>query len=72
MDATPTIATALLQAGLLMGVALLGHLVAVRHLPVENIPGVLRSRVELSSRLRPWLIGAALAMSVAGLVLQLR
>ncbi|MGI8901367.1 MAG: endonuclease/exonuclease/phosphatase family protein [Nocardioides sp.] len=44
----------------------------VRHLPLESIPGVLRGRVALSNRLRPWLISTALAMAVTGLVLHLR
>jgi hypothetical protein len=45
--------------------------VAVRHLPTEDVPGVLRGRIELCNRLRPWLIAAACAMTMTGLALQL-
>jgi len=72
MDSTSAMATSLLQAGALMGIVLLSQVVAVRHLPVETIPTVLRGRVELSNRLRPWLLAAALAMAVTGLVIQVR
>ena len=46
--------------------------VALRHLPAEAIPTVLRPRVELCNRLRPWLVGAATALALAGLLLHLR
>ena len=72
MDSSASIALPLLQTGVLMGVVLLGQVFAVRHLPLESIPGVLRGRVALSNRLRPWLISTALAMAVTGLVLHLR
>ncbi len=62
---------ALLRAGLLMGLVLLGQAVAARHLPAESIPGVLRGRVALSNRLRPWLVVAAVAMAATGLALGL-
>jgi hypothetical protein len=63
-------ATPLLQAGTLLMVVLVGQIVALRHLPAENIPGVLRGRVALSTRLRPWLLVVALAMAATGLGLQ--
>ena len=71
MESTPSIAMPLLQAGILMGIVLWGNVVAVRHLPTEDVPGVLRGRIELCNRLRPWLIVAACAMTMTGLVLQL-
>lgn len=71
MASTPTVAASLLQAGLVMGAVLVAQVVAVRHLPAETIPGVLRSRIVLCSRLRPFLITVAVAMAVLGLVLQL-
>ncbi len=71
MISTSTFAASLLQAGALMAVVLLAQVLTVRHLPVETVPGVLRGRVELSNRLRPWLLGAAVAMVVAGVVLHL-
>ena len=71
MESTPSIAIPLLQAGILMGIVLWGNVVAVRHLPAEDVPGVLRGRIELCNRLRPWLIAAACAMAMTGLVLQL-
>lgn len=70
MGTTPTLAATLLQAGLLTGCVLLAQVLAVRHLPVETIPGVLRGRVALSNRLRPWLLVAAMTMACAGLVIQ--
>jgi hypothetical protein len=71
MASTPDVATALLQVALVVGVALVGQVVAVRHLPVETIPGCLQSRIALSNRLRPFLIAAAAVMAAAGLVLEL-
>ena len=71
MASTPEVATSLLQVGLALGTLLVAQVVVVRHLPVETIPDVLRSRVALSSRLRPWLIGVAAAMALTGLVMQL-
>jgi hypothetical protein len=71
MAASPEVATALLQAGLAVGTVLVAQVLLVRHLPVETIPGVLRTRVALSNRLRPWLIAVAAVMTMTGLVLQL-
>lgn len=71
MAATPDVATALLQVALVMGVVLVGQVVAVRHLPVETIPGCLQARIALSNRLRPYLLASAAVMAAAGLVLQL-
>ena len=71
MAASPEVATALLQAGLAVGAVLVAQVLLVRHLPVETIPGVLRTRVALSNRLRPWLIAVAAVMTMTGLVLQL-
>jgi hypothetical protein len=70
MASTPDVATALLQVALVTGVVLAGQVVAVRHLPVETIPGCLQARVALSNRLRPFLIVAAALMAAAGAVLQ--
>lgn len=61
----------LLQAGLFMSAVLLAQVVAVRHLSTDAIPVALRGRTELSNRLRPWLLVAAVLMSVAGLLLTL-
>lgn len=63
-------ATPLLQTGSLLMVVILGQVVALRHLPAEAIPDVLRGRVALSTRLRPWLLVVAMAMAATGLVLQ--
>ena len=70
MASTPDVATALLQVALVTGVVLAGQVVAVRHLPVETIPGCLQARVALSNRLRPFLIVATAVMAAAGAVLQ--
>ncbi len=69
MEASPAIALPLLQGGLLLAGVLIAQLVAVRHLPVEDIPGVIRHRVEVCSRLRPWLFATAAAMVAVGLAL---
>ena len=55
-------ALALLQLGLLMGIVIVGHGFAARRMPVEIIP-VLRGRVTLCNRMRPWLSAAALVMT---------
>ncbi len=70
MASTPDAATALLQVALVTGVVLVGQVLAVRHLPLETIPGCLQGRVALCNRLRPYLIAAVAAMATAGLVLQ--
>jgi hypothetical protein len=54
-----------------MGLVLWGNVVAVRHLQPEDVPNVLRRRIELCNRARPWLIVVACAMAVTGLVLHL-
>lgn len=71
METTPSIAVPLLQTGILLGIVLLGNLYVLRHLPVDVVPTILRGRIELANRLRPWLAVAALGLTVAGLVLQL-
>ncbi len=69
METAPPVAAALLQLGILMGVVLIGNAVAVRRLPEETVPLVLRERITLCNRMRPWLSAAALAMTATGLVL---
>ncbi|MBD8870309.1 hypothetical protein [Nocardioides donggukensis] len=71
METTPGIAVSLLQAGALVGMLVLVQVYAVRHLPAESIPQALRSRVELSNRLRPWLLLAVVLMAAAGVLLHL-
>ena len=61
----------LLKAGVLLGAVLLGQMVAQRHLATESVPLVLRGRVDFSNRLRPWLMGAAGALLLAGVLLAL-
>jgi hypothetical protein len=71
MEATPPVAAALLQLGILMGVVLIGNAFAARRLPDETVPLVLRGRITMCNRMRPWLSAAALAMTATGLVLML-
>ena len=71
METTPSVAVPLLQLGLLMGIVLVGNAIAVRHLPLENVPGILRPRVLMCNRMRPWLGAAAAAMTATGLFLLL-
>jgi hypothetical protein len=71
VESTPSVAMPMLQLGILMGIVLLGNAYAVRHLPVESMPGLLMGRVRLANRLRPWLGVAALAMTAVGLILHL-
>ena len=66
MSSTPAAAASLIQVGLAIGALLVAQVLVVRHLPVETIPDVLRSRVALSNRLRPWLIGVAAAVAQLG------
>jgi hypothetical protein len=72
LASTPDTATALLQAGVLIGGVLVAQALAARRLARREIPLALRERVALSNRLRPWLLTAAVAMLSAGLVLALR
>lgn len=69
MATTPDLAVSLVRSGLLTGCVLLAQVVAVRLIPVETIPPVLRGRVALSTSLRPWLLFAAATMVVVGLLL---
>jgi hypothetical protein len=71
MESTSEIAMPLLQLGILMGLVLWGNVVAIRHLQPEDVPNVLRRRIELCNRARPWLIVVACAMAVTGLALHL-
>jgi hypothetical protein len=66
---TPELARALLQTGVLVGVVLVAQIVAVRHLPVESIPHVLKGRVALCSRVLPYLLASVLTMLGVGLFL---
>lgn len=61
----------MLQLGVLMGIVLLGNVLVANRLPIENVPVVLRQRVLLCNRMRPWLGALALAFTVGGLVLLL-
>lgn len=70
MDSSSALASALLQAGILMLIVIVGQAYAVAHVPVKSIPSTLRHRVEVCTRLRPVLVVAALSLTVAGLVLQ--
>ena len=71
MGSGPAFATSLIHAGTLLAIVLVGQVIAVRHLPVETIPGVLLGRVALCTRLRPWLLVAAIAMAATGVALHL-
>jgi len=68
---TPSTDVVLLQSGVLLVVVLVVQMVALRNLPVETIPGVLRARVERSNRMRPWLMCAAAGMVSSGVLLLL-
>jgi len=72
MAATPDVAVSLLQAGAVMGAVLVAQMVVLRHLPVDTIPGILRGRVLLCNRMRPWLVLLSAAMAGSGLVLLLQ
>lgn len=65
----PSESLVLLEAGALLGAVLVGQIVGRRHLAVDSVPVVLRGRVEFSNRLRPWLMVAAGALLLAGLLL---
>ena len=71
METTSSVAIPLLQLGLLMGIVLVGNAIAVRHLPTESVPIILKPRVEMCNRMRPWLSAAAAAMTTAGIFLLL-
>lgn len=67
----PNESLVLLEAGILLGVVLLGQMIGQRHLSAESVPLVLRGRVDFSNRLRPWLMAAASGLLLAGLLLAL-
>lgn len=68
MATTSDVAAGLLQAGAMMTAVLTAQVLVVRHLSVDTIPGSLRARVALGTRLRPWLILTAVLMLTAGAV----
>ncbi|MCW2848156.1 MAG: hypothetical protein JWR90_2130 [Marmoricola sp.] len=70
MEPTPSVALPLLQLGLLMGIVIAGQSFAVHRMPMDSVPTVLRARVLLCNRIRPWLAVAAAAITAAGLLLQ--
>jgi hypothetical protein len=72
MYSSAHLGASLLLSGLVTGVVLVVQMIAVRHLPLDSVPGVLQGRIALSNRLRPWLIAAAGGVVASGLVLQLR
>lgn len=71
MASMPDAIATLLLAGVILGCVLVVQAIVVPHLPPQEIPSVLRSRVALSSRLRPWLLAASMTMVASGLVLAL-
>ncbi len=71
MDTSSSPAAALLQAGILLLIAVLGQAYAVTHVPVESIPTTLRHRIEVCTRLRPLLVVTAVSLTLAGCVLQI-
>ena len=71
METTPSVAAPMIQLGILLGIVLVGHAVAVRRLPTEVVPGCLMGRVRLANKMRPWLAVAAFAITAAGVILHL-
>lgn len=67
----PSDAWVLLQVGVLLFVVLVGQLVGQRHLQAGSVPLALRSRVEFSNRVRPWLMVGAVALVCAGVLVAL-
>jgi hypothetical protein len=65
----PALAAALLAAGLLAALVLLAQASAVQHLSADDIPGVLRDRVERCTRVRPYLLAGGLVLVALGLLL---
>jgi hypothetical protein len=63
------VSACLLRTGVVLGSVLIAQTLTARHLSREDIPPVLRSRVDLSSRVRPWLFGLATVLVLAALVL---
>ncbi len=61
----------LLQAGLLIGLALGARLVVGRRVPIDAVPHLLQHRVAVMNRLCPWLLVAVLAVIAGALAVQL-
>ena len=61
----------LIEAGALLAVVLVGQVIGRRHLAADSVPLVLRGRVDFSDRVRPWLMAAACALLITGVLLAL-
>ena len=71
METTSSVAVPMMQLGILLGVVLVGNVLAARRLPTESVPVCLMGRVRLANRMRPWLGLAAFVITATGLFLHL-
>ena len=67
----PSESLVLIEAGALLGAVLVGQMIGRRHLAADSVPLVLRGRVDFCDRLRPWLMAAAAALLLAGMLFAL-
>ena len=56
------VTVSLLQAGLLIGLALGARLLVGRRMPISTVPHLLQHRVAVMNRLCPWLLVGVLAV----------
>ncbi|MEO7745832.1 MAG: hypothetical protein ABIV05_06340 [Actinomycetota bacterium] len=69
-QATGTTVT-LLQAGLLIGLALGARLLVGRRVPINAVPHLLQHRVAVMNRLCPWLLAGVLVLMAGALTVEL-
>jgi len=71
MTGADGVTVSLLQAGLLIGLALAARLLVGRRVPISTVPHLLQHRVAVMNRLCPWLLVGVVAMLAAVLAVEL-
>ena len=66
-----SITVSLLQAGLLIGLALVARLLVGRRVPIDAVPHLLQHRVAVMNRLCPWLLAGVLVLIAGALAVEL-
>jgi hypothetical protein len=66
LSASTEVGVAMLQAGAVLTVSVVVREYCARHLTVELVPNVLRSRIRLCNRMAPMMLFLAVAMVLTG------
>lgn len=65
------VSVSLVQAGLLIGLALGARLLVGRRMPISTVPHLLQHRVAVMNRLCPYLLAGVLALVAAALAVEM-